>query len=214
MSQTLGLKMEVRKDIGSKPASRLRCDGKLPAIVYGHRKEPITVTMNRHDFTEALHHGHRLFDAELDGRKETVLVKALQYDYLGKDIIHVDLIRVDLSETIRVTVPIKQVGTSKGSHEGGMIDEILDHLEIECRVSEIPEVILISVKEVGVGDSVHARDVQLPAGAKLITDSESLVLHCHTVAAAKTTEELEAEAPAAPEVIGEVKEEEPAEPSE
>ncbi|MBN1818024.1 MAG: 50S ribosomal protein L25 [Sedimentisphaerales bacterium] len=213
MSQTFGLQAELRTGIGKKRASRLRRDGKLPVIVYGHRKEPIAIAVDRHIFIEALHHGHRLFDTDLGGRRETLLIKELQYDYMGKEIIHADLVRVDLSETVRVTVAIKQVGISKGAHEGGMIDELLDHLEIECRVTEIPDVLPVSVKEIGVGDSVYARQVPLPPGVKLITDPESLVLLCHMVAAAKTTEELEAEMPAAPEVIGEVKEEESAEPT-
>lgn len=208
MAETLVLKAEARSDVGSKGSKRLRRQGRLPAIVYGHKQEPQAISLNLHDFTEGLHHGHRLIDVQLGRKKETLLVKDLQYDHLGKDVIHADLVRVKLTDLVKVTVPIEQRGTAKGSHEGGMIDEHLDHLEIECKVSDIPDVIPISVKELGVGDSIHARDVQLPEGVRLITDADALVLNCHLVTKAKTTEELEEEMPVAPEVITERPEEE------
>jgi large subunit ribosomal protein L25 len=203
MTETIVLKAEVREEVGTEHAKKLRQQGRLPAIVYGHKQEPQAISLNLHDFTEGLHHGRRLIDVQLGRKKETLLIKDLQYDHLGKYVIHADLVRVNLTEMVKVTVPIEQRGTPKGSHEGGMIDEHLDHLEIECKVSDIPEVIPISVKDMGVGDSINARDVQLPEGAKLITDPNALVLHCHLITKVKTTEELEEELPVAPEVITE-----------
>jgi large subunit ribosomal protein L25 len=197
------LKAEPRQEVGSKHVVKLRQQGKLPAVVYGHKKAPVPVALNTHDFVEELHHGHRLFHMDVGGKTETMLVKDLQYDHLGKYIIHVDLMRVDLAETVKVKVPLGLKGTAKGTHESGIIDEHLDHLEIECKVSEIPEQIVVSVKDVGVGDSIHARDVTLPEGAKLVTSPDALIVTCHLVAAAKSTEEIEAETPTSPEVITE-----------
>ncbi len=203
MAQRAVIKAEIRTTLGTKDASRLRRKGKLPAIVYGHKKEPVAISFDVHGFVEDLHHGHRLFDTDMGGKTETLLVKDIQYDHLGKNVIHADMVRVNLEETVKVVVPIEMRGTSKGSHEGGIVDEHLDHLEIECKVMEIPEVIPVSVKELSVGDAIHAGDVELPAGAKLVTDPEALLLTCHLVAAAKTTEEVEEEMPAGPEVITE-----------
>jgi large subunit ribosomal protein L25 len=203
MSDTIVLKAEVRKDAGTKHAKVLRKTGKLPAIVYGHKKGSVALAFNARQFVATLHHGHRLFDVQMDTKTETMLVKALQYDHLGKDIIHADLVRVDLAERVKVTVPIELRGTSAGSHEGGIIDEHLANLEIECTVASIPEFIEVSIKEINIGDAVHAKDIELPAGAKLITNPEALILTCHLVAAAKSTEELEEDMPTAPEVITE-----------
>jgi large subunit ribosomal protein L25 len=203
MPETVALKAEVRNEVGTKYAARLRRTGKLPAIVYGHGAEPVAVSLDLHNFAELLRRGHRLFDVKTGKTSETLLVKDLQYDHLGKDIIHVDMVRVDLTETVRVTVPIELKGTAKGAHEGGIVDEHLDHLEIECKAGEIPEVIPVSIKELGVGDAIHARDIELPEGMKLATSPETLVLTCHLVAAAKSTEELEEGMPSAPEVITE-----------
>ncbi|MCK4958496.1 MAG: 50S ribosomal protein L25 [Planctomycetes bacterium] len=203
MADRMVLKGELRDKVGSRHAARLRKGGKLPAIIYGHGKDPAAVSFDLHDFTEGLHHGHRLFDADIDKSKETLLIKDLQYDHLGKGIIHVDMVRVDLAEVVTVMVPLELKGTSEGSHEGGIIDEHLDHLEVECKVSDIPEVIEVSIKEVGVGDAIHAGDIELPSGMKLATAADALVLTCHLVAAAKSTEEMEEEMPSAPEVITE-----------
>jgi large subunit ribosomal protein L25 len=114
--------------------------------------------------------------------------------------------RVDVTEKIKVTVPLEIKGTAAGLHEGGIIEQHMGQLEIECMPTDIPKSIVISVKNMKIGDTVHARDVQLPEGVKLMTSPEILLVSCHIVTVAKTTEEIEQEMPAAPEVIGEVKE--------
>jgi len=206
MGETLVLKAESREHSGTKSAVKIRREGRIPAIIYGHKQEPAAISLGAHELVEGLRRGHRIMDVQIGKKKETVLVKDLQYDYLGRNIIHADLIRVDTTEAVKVTVPIEIKGTAKGTHEGGIIEGHADCLEIECRVADIPEVIVVSVKEMGVGDNLHAGDVELPSGVKLVSDPSILLLTCSLVAAAKSTEELEEQAPSAPEVIGEVKE--------
>jgi large subunit ribosomal protein L25 len=205
MVKELLLKVEIREQTGTKAVQKVRMQGKIPAIIYGHKEKPIPVSLDEHNFIEGLHHGHRLMDLQIGKKKQKAIVKELQYDYSGKNIIHADLMRVDVSEVIKVTVPIELKGTAQGTHEGGIIEEHMDHLEIECKATEIPETIVVSVKEVRVGDALHAGDIALPDGVKLASSPETLLVTCHLVAAAKTTEEVEEETPAAPEVIGEEK---------
>ncbi len=214
MEKALCVKAEIREQVGKKSAAKVRRMGRVPAIIYGHKEKPVAVTLDTHNFVEGLHHGHRLIEVQVGKKKETVFVKDLQYDYLGKNIIHADLVRVDVTETIKVSVPIELKGTAKGTHEGGIIEEHTDHLEIECRAGEVPEIIIVWIKEVDIGDTVHASDVELPAGVKLVSEPSTVLVTCSLVAAAKSTEELEAEAPAAPEVIGEAKEAEETEKAE
>ncbi len=202
MAKTLTLKAEIREQTGTKSAAGVRKEGKIPAIVYGHKEEPVAVSLNSHDFTEGLHHGQRLMAVQLGSKKQNVIVKDIQYDYLGKNIIHADLMRVSASELVKVTVPIELKGTAQGTHEGGIVEDRLDHLEIECKATEIPEKIFVRVTDMHVGDNLHAGEVEMPDGVKLLTAPETLVVTCHTVAAAKSTEQLEEEAPTAPEVIG------------
>jgi len=211
MEEALRLDAEIREHTGSKHASKVRKKGRIPAIVYGHKQKPVAISLDAHGLAEGLHHGHRLMDVQIDKKTQKMIVKDIQYDYLGRDIIHVDLMRVDVTETIKVTVPIELKGVARGTHEGGIVEEHADHLEVECKVTDIPEIIIVWVKEVGVGDTLHAGDVELPDGVKLLSDPSILLVTCGLVAAAKSTEELEEEAPVAPEVIGEAKEAEEAE---
>ncbi|MHC4571411.1 MAG: 50S ribosomal protein L25 [Planctomycetota bacterium] len=206
MEKTLKLIAEIRQNTGSKHAVKVRQKGRVPAVVYGHKKKPVAISLDEHSLVEGLHHGQRLMDVQVGKKTEKMIVKELQYDHLGRDIIHVDLMRVDVTETIKVPVPIELKGTAKGTHDGGIIEEHTDHLEVECKVTDIPESIMVWVKEVEVGDTLHASDVELPDGVRLVSDPSTLLVTCGLVAAAKSTEELEEEAPAAPEVIGEAKE--------
>jgi len=214
MGTLLCVKAQIREGVGKKSAAKLRKLGGIPAIIYGHKEEPLAVALDAHNFVEGLHHGHRLMEVQTGRKKETVFVKELQYDCLGKKIIHADLMRVDVTETIKVMVPIEFRGTARGIHEGGVIEGHADRLEVECRASDVPEVIVVSVKEVGLGDTIHAGDIELPPGVKLVSEPSTVLVTCSLVAAAKTTEEIEAEAPAAPEVITEVKKAEETEEAE
>jgi large subunit ribosomal protein L25 len=206
MKKTLLLKAEVREHTGSKTVRKIRKEGKIPAIMYGHKEKAVAISLDRHNFVEGLHHGHRLIDVQIGKKKEKTIVKELQYDHLGKNIIHADLMRVAVGEMVKVTVPIELKGTAAGTHEGGIVEEHTDHLEIECKANEIPEIIVVSVKDVHVGTTLHAGEIELPDGINLVSSPDTLLVTCHLVAAAKTTEELEEEVPVAPEVIGEVKE--------
>ena len=214
MGKTLILKAEAREHTGSKHAAKVRRQGRIPAIVYGHKQEPVAVSLDAHNFIEGLHHGHRLMDVQLGKKMEKMLVKDLQYDYLGKSIVHADLMRVDITETVRVTVPVELKGMAKGAHEGGIIEEHADRLGVECKVSDIPETIIVWIKDVRVGDALYAGDIELPEGVKLAGSPETLLVTCHLVAAAKTAEQVEEEALAAPEVIGEAEKTEEAEAGE
>lgn len=213
MEKTFTLEAQVRKRVGTQDSTKLREQGRIPAIVYGHKQDPLAVSFNAHDFTEGLHHGYRLMDLSVDGQTQPVLVKDVQYDHLGRDVIHTDLVRVDVTERIKVSVPIELKGTAKGTHEGGMIEEHVDHLDIEVLVSAIPEAILVQVKDVGIGDSLHASDVELPEGITLASAADTLLVTCHMKAAAKSAEDADEEAAeleegaTSPEVITERKEE-------
>ncbi len=207
MEKSLLLKAELREHTGSSEAAKIRKSGRIPAVVYGHKEETVAISLDAHSLIEGLHHGHRVMDVEIGGKQQKMIIKDVQYDHYGRDILHVDLMRVDVTEAIKVSVPIELKGVAKGTHEGGIVEVHTDHLEVECMVTEIPNSIIVNIKDVGVGDTVHASDVELPAGVKLVSDPSVLLITCSVVAEVKTTEELEAEMPVAPEVIGEVKEE-------
>ena len=203
MGKTLLLNGQIRQDTGTKAASKVRKQGRIPAILYGHKQKPMAISLDAHNLVEGLHHGHRVIDVKIGKGKEKVIVKDLQYDYLGKDIIHVDLMRVDVTETVTVSVPVELKGRAKVAGGGGIIEAHADNLDVKCKVTDIPESIVVLVREMGIGESLHASDIELPEGVSLVSSPETLLFTCSMVAAAKSTEELEKEEPAVPEVIGE-----------
>jgi len=201
MIEALSLQAELRERTGSIGAAAVRRKGRIPAIAYGHKQEPIAISLNAHDFVEGLRHGHRLLEVAISGNTEKMIIKDLQYDHLGRTIIHADLMRVDVTERIKMDIPLELKGVPKGTQEGGVLESHMDHLEVECLAIDIPEAIVVSVKDLDVGQSIYARDVKLPDGVKLITLPDLIVTTCRVLQEAKTTEQIEAETPVAPEVI-------------
>ena len=205
------LKAHTRDTGGSKSSAQLRQQGLIPAVIYGHKEAPVSIAINARDFLTTLARGKRLFDMEIDSKPQKLFIKDVQYDHLGMDVLHADFMRVDLSEKVKVAVPIEIKGIAKGLTEGGIIDQIMAQVEIECLVTNIPETIHANVKELGVGQVIHAGDIKLPEGVKLLTDPQVIVISCHVMAEEKVAEVAEVEAPAGPEVIGQKEKEEAAE---
>ncbi|MHC5082522.1 MAG: 50S ribosomal protein L25, partial [Planctomycetota bacterium] len=214
MSDTVTLKASVREQAGTKATAKLRQQGLLPAVVYGHKQDPVSVSVESRTFINNLIHGNRIMDLDVNGKTDTIMVKAVQYDYLGKDIIHADLMRVNLSEKVKVQVQIELRGNAKGTHEGGIIEELMNTLEVECTVRDMPEKLIVNIKELELNATIHAGEIEMPDGITLITDSDAAVVACHEMAAAKSEDEegVEgeegAEGSAEPEVITEKKDEE------
>jgi large subunit ribosomal protein L25 len=147
-----------------------------------------------------LHHGTHLFDLSLDGKNEKVLVKEVQYDHLGMEVLHVDFARVSLDERVEVTVPLELKGEPKGEADGGVLQQIVAELELECLVTEIPDAIRHNVAEMALGDVLHIKDLQLPPGAKALQDEDLIVATVKEIAEEAPAEV--AEGAAEPEVIG------------
>jgi large subunit ribosomal protein L25 len=182
----------------------------LPAIIYGHGEAPEAVSLPAHEVEVALAHGVRTVQLQLGGRKGQYLIKEVQYDHLGDEPIHLDLARVHLDERVTVRVGIELRGTPKGVSEGGILDQHLADIEVECLVTEIPETLHPIVTELALGESLLVKDLALPDGVIAQADPEERVATVRIVAAAPEPEEAEeaAEEEAEPEIIGRAKKEE------
>jgi len=212
METTVTIQAKPREAMSKKANRRARQAGWLPGIIYGHKEEPVPVLLPMHDLELAVQHGAHILEVDLGEKREQVLLKEVQYDHLGSKMLHVDLTRVSLDERVEVTVQLVLRGTPKGVTEGGgVLEQPLSDLTIECVVTQIPEVIRINVSELGLGEMLHVRDLELPEGVTALTDPETVV--CLVRALGEEAEEEaaaeEAEPGAAePEVIGRGKEEE------
>ncbi|UCG33538.1 MAG: 50S ribosomal protein L25 [Phycisphaerales bacterium] len=212
--ETVVIAAERRGAGGRRANQYLRKNGRVPAIIYGHKKEPEAISLPHHDLAVALGHGARMLEVQIEGSGQNVLIKDVQYDYLGVDVLHVDLTRVDLTEMVQVRVPIEYRGEPVGVHEGGQLEHHLMELEVECQTVQIPKSIRVRVDAIKLGESLYVRDVQTEPGIKIITHGDEAVCTVRPpVTAAATVEEeaAEEEGAAEPEVIGRGKEESEAE---
>ena len=187
-----------------------RAAGKLPGVIYGHGEPPEAVSLECHEVEVALAHGARTLDVELNGVARPYLIKEVQYDSLGDRPIHVDLARVDLDERVRVRVGIELRGVPKGVSEGGVLDQHLATLEVECRVTDIPKTLSPVVTNLELAGALLVKDLELPPGVVALTEGEERVASVHAVLEAaepEPTEESEEEV-AEPKRIGRVRKEE------
>jgi large subunit ribosomal protein L25 len=200
-TQSIQIAAEPRSALGSRANKRLRDTGKVPGVVYGHKEAVVPVTLPKKELVNHLNKGAHVFDLSLDGKAEKVLVKEVQYDHLGIEVIHIDFARVSADERVEVTVPLELKGTPAGEADGGVLQQIMAELEIECLVTDIPSIIVHNVSEMKLDDVLHIKELKLPAGVKALADEDQVVAQVKTIeeeAATPTGEEGGAE----PEVIG------------
>jgi large subunit ribosomal protein L25 len=185
----------------------------MPAVIYGHGEAPEPIAFNSHDVLIELQHGARVLSVEVEGKKGQYLLKEVQYDHLGTHPVHLDLMRVDLTEKVRVRVGIELKGTPKGIADGGVLDHPVNQVEVECLVTDIPETLHPSVKHLGVGDVLLAKDLVLPPGVTLVTDPDERIATVRVLVEQAAAPVAEGAEPTQPEVItrGKVEESEEAE---
>jgi large subunit ribosomal protein L25 len=205
MAESVSLVTEPRKDRGSRKARQLRKRGQLPAVLYGHKEETLSLSLSNDEFTKALRHGARVVDLKTDGKTEKALIREVQWDHLGHDILHVDFARVSADERIVIEVRLELRGIAPGVTAGGVLDQPLHTIEVECPAMNTPESIRVTLSELQLGQSIHVRDLKLPEGVVAKTDPDAIVVHVTLpeVEVAATPEAVAASAE--PEVIGRVK---------
>ena len=202
------INVEKRETRGKRRARRMRAEGKIPAVVYGHGEETMSVTIPAEDIEAAIRHRAHL--VQLEGAvKDSALLKEIQWDAFGNHILHVDFTRVDAKEAVDVTLEVVLRGDAPGTHHGGVVEHHTRSIEISCPANAIPENLTININHLEVGDSIKVGDIEVPAGAVLKQDVDTVVVAC--VEPVERDDEAEQGAPAGeaePEVIGRKSEDE------
>jgi large subunit ribosomal protein L25 len=203
MAETVELKGEKREGHGTRLARKLRADGRVPAVLYGHKEATVPLTLPGEELAAAIRHGSRVVELKLDGAAQQALIREVQWDHLGKELLHVDFIRVSRDERIQVNVPVEIRGVAPGVTAGGVLDQPLHTLRVECLAIAVPDSIRVNVSELQIGSAIHVRDLHLPEGVTGLDDPESVVLIIKTPQAEPEPGAAAPEAGAAePEVIG------------
>lgn len=173
------LEGEARSRTGTRHSQRLRAAGRMPAVIYGHKQDPISIHLDNKVAVRKIHEGDRLFRVQLDGKgePELVLLRDLQFDHLGTNIVHADFSRVDIDERVDVRVQIELVGDAVGlKSAGAILVHPLAALELECSVFNLPESIEVPIDDLEVDGTITAGEVKLPKETmKLRTDPDAIV---------------------------------------
>jgi len=197
------LEARKRSETGTRAARRLRADGEVPAILYGHKTANVNLAVDADELASVLRHGQRLVTLRTRDGEEPALVKEVQHDAFNSEIVHVDFTRVSLDERVSVAVPVETRGHSRGEHEGGMLELLVKELHLDCPVVSIPEQVHVDVSDLGIHDTLQAAAVMLPAGTKLLDPEDLPVVVVHPPRKVEEVEEeAEEEAAEEPEVIG------------
>ena len=152
------LNASVRTEVGSNGVKKVRKAGRVPAVLYGHGQENVNLSVCAEELHAVLRHGARLVDLQGDV-SDTALVRDLQWNTYGTDVLHVDLARVSAEERVHVNVPLETRGTAAGAHEGGIVELVMHEIEIECPAGSIPDKIAVRVHDLHVGHSLKAGEI-------------------------------------------------------
>lgn len=200
MSKEVKLVAEPRTERGSAACRRLRWQGLVPGNVYGHAAETTSVKVAHDVITAIVKSGSKVVDLDVSGKQDKALIREVQWDAFGEHITHFDLMRVDPTERVTLHVPVVLKGTAPGALSGGVLEQPLHSITLDCLAYLIPDTITVRIGSLGVGQAIHVKDLELPESAHCQTPADAIVVH---VVEVKTKEILPTDGAAAePELIG------------
>lgn len=197
------LKVSVRESLGKLNNRRLRAEGIVPAVLYGHGEGSVSLKLAADQLRASLRHGAHV--VELQGAASgQALLQDIQWDTFQQHILHVDLLRVDAKERVTVEVPVVLRGQAPGENEGGVIEHLMHSIEIETTVASVPENLHISINDLHLHGVLKAADIEdMPEGATVVGDADATIVQCVEPTVVPDEEEEVATGAAEPEVIGE-----------
>lgn len=210
---TVTLSASTRSNAGKGAARSLRSSGAVPAVIYGHAREPQSLAVNTRELErllEGIAAESTVIELDVGGAVSRTLIREIQRHPVRRSILHVDFQELVAGEKVSVNIPIRLTGTPDGvRNAGGILSQVMNELAIRVDPSDIPTEIVVDVTNVTIGHSLHVGDIQVPAGIEVLDDTDDTVA---TVTAPKAVVEAPveaaAEAPAEPELIRKMKPEE------
>src|SRR5436190_6283215 len=176
---TASLNASPRTDKGKGVARKLRAAGQVPGVIYGHGREPQSLTVNAREFdrlAERVRITSTVIELALDGRTARTLVRELQRDPLRRNVLHIDFQELVAGEKVNVSVPLRFVGTAEGvKSAGGILEEVIHTLDVRVDPSNIPDHIDVDVTPLTIGHGFHVRDLKLPEGVEVLDDPDNTV---------------------------------------
>jgi large subunit ribosomal protein L25 len=173
MSNVFEFVAKSRGQSGKGAARRVRRDGDVPAVIYGGHKEPQMLVLNHNDVIKHLEHEavySHVLDVTVDGKKEQAILKGVQRNPAKFQILHLDFLRVSMSEAVKVHVPLHFINenTSVGGKKGGIAAHSMVDVEVSCLPAVLPEYLEVDLAKLDIGESLHLSDIVLPAGVEIV----------------------------------------------
>ncbi len=193
------LNVTKRELLGTANSRRLRRSGKVPAVLYGHGQECVSLSVPADQLAAAIRHTARLIDLQGDV-DEPALISDVQWDTFSQNVLHVDFTRVSKDQRVEMMVAVELRGEAPGAKVGGVVSHLLHEIKLECLVTAIPEKLSLSINTLELNEAITASDIVLPEGAVMLTGADIPVVHC--MPALEELEEEELGEGAEPEVIG------------
>lgn len=209
--ETIDLAAKVREKSGKRYARNLRRAGSVPAVIYGHGMEPLSLEINARELFHVLHSKageNVVVNLQAEGanlKESTCLIKDIQHDPVSDEIQHVDFTVISMNEEIEASIPVsvKHADDSPGVKSGGVLDIVHHEIDIICLPTNLPDAIVVDVKELQIGDVLHFKNIVLPEGVKFNPDidPEDTLIAVHPPRIEEVAEEAEGGEDAQPEVI-------------
>jgi large subunit ribosomal protein L25 len=181
MRKDITINVESRETRGKNEARRLRVRGLVPAVVYGMGSDPVAIAISPKEVTNVLRSssGHNtIFDIDIQGSKAPVMIVDWQHEPIKARLLHVDLLRIDLSKKVVVKVPVHTHGDPVGVKlQGGLHEIITRDIEIECLPDEIPEAFTVEVAGLSIGQGIRASEVALSGSMRLLSPPDAVISH-------------------------------------
>ena len=172
------LNLTERAEKGGRSARILRKDGIIPANYYYKGEENINLSVVKLELLKSLRSGHRIFEVNLKGSTQYVMLKEIQYHPVTDDIIHIDLMRIRRDEKITISVPLVLEGTATGVKEGGVMMQNLTSIEINCLPADVPEKIVVDISNLEMHASLKVEDLEVSEELEILTSSDLTVVSC------------------------------------
>jgi len=180
--EQINLNARVRKTTGNSPARSLRREGRIPAVLYGPKTEPILLSIDSREFEQIAKKstiGSVLLNLQIqngDATSRPAMVKELQTHPVTHRFLHVDFYEIDMQRKIKVMVPVVVRGKAKGVEDGGLLQIVRREIEVLCLPTEIPEAFEVDVSDLDIGDAIHLEDIQTVGNVEIVEETNVTVV--------------------------------------
>lgn len=192
---------ERRTKLGTSENRRLRAKGLVPGNIYGHKQDAISVTFAAKETAALVNSTHRVVNLQFEGKTETAILRETQWDVFRKQLLHIDFMRVDANERVKADVDVVVRGTSAGALAGGIFEQPLHALHVDCLAINIPEAIIVKVQSLKIGDAIHVKELEIPEGVTVLNNPDAIVVRVIQALAVEALPTGDAASVAEPEVI-------------